>query len=168
MQGSKSPRARQTVRIPVQSQTDPPARILVVDEDGDLHQLYAEALAGHGYHVDAAGDGAAAWEALRANRYHLLITEHEMPRLTGVELVKRLRAARMAVPVVMVTGRLSAFELTRSPALQLAASLSKPFAVDALLNTVQNVLRATDSVQEQIEPLPRWRSEPSADGLRLQ
>ncbi len=147
--------------------TDSCRRILVVDEDGDLRRLYADALAGHGYHVDGAEDGAAAWEALRAHRYHLLITEHETPDLTGVELVKMLRAARMALPVVMVAGRLPTHELARNRSLQLAATLSKPFAIDALLNTVQNVLRATDRVQEQNEPLPIGRSQPSADGLWL-
>jgi DNA-binding response OmpR family regulator len=142
-------------------------RILVVDEDGDLRQLYGDALAGLGYRVDAAEDGAAAWEALKANRYNLLITEHEMPTLTGVELIKMLRAARMAVPVVMAAGRLPTHELARNPSLQLAATLSKPFVIDELLDTVRNVLRATDSACEQVAPLPVWRRQPSADGLRL-
>ena len=62
-------------------------RILVVDEDSDLRLLYADALARPGYHVDAAENGAAAWEALQANYYNLLITEHDMPGLTCVELV---------------------------------------------------------------------------------
>ena len=142
-------------------------RILVVDEDRDLRQLYADALAGLGYHVDATDDGAAAWEALKANRYNLLITEHEMPNLTGVELVKMLRAARMAVPVVMAAGRLPTHELARDPSLQFAATLSKPFAVDALLDTVKNVLRVTDTAPEQAEPVRTWRCQPSGDGLWL-
>ena len=121
----------------------------------------------YGYHVDAAEDGAAGWEALQANRYHLLITEHDLPNLTGVELVKKLRAARMALPIVMAAGRLPTHELARNPSLRLAATLSKPFVLDALLDTVKNVLRATDTAREQIEPLPVWRSQPSADGLRL-
>jgi hypothetical protein len=58
-------------------------------------------------------------------------------------------------------------ELARNPSLQLAATLLKAFAVDALLDTVKNVLRATDSAREQIELLPIWRSQPSADGLWL-
>jgi DNA-binding response OmpR family regulator len=142
-------------------------RVLVVDEDSDLRQLYTEALAGQGYQVDAAADGAAAWEALRTKRYQLLITEHEMPNLTGVELVKMLRAARLALPVVMAAGRLPTHELARNPSLQLAATLSKPFAVGALLNTVKDVLRATASAQEQSEPLPVGRSLPSVDCLWL-
>ena len=66
-----------------------PPRILVVDEDSDLRLLYADALARPGYHVDATEDGAAALEALRVNNYNLLITEHSLPTLTGIELVRK-------------------------------------------------------------------------------
>ena len=139
----------------------------MVDDDSDLRLLYADALARPGYHVDAAEDGAAGWEALQANSYNLLITEHNLPKLTGVELVRKLRAARMAVPVVMAAERLPTQELARDPSLQLAAVLPKPFYISELLETVRAVLRATDSAREQIEPLPNWRSQPSAGGLRL-
>jgi DNA-binding response OmpR family regulator len=152
---------------PRQCPTNSRHRILAVDEDSDLRWLYAEALARPGYHVDLAGDGAAAWEAIQTNSYNLLITEHDLPKLTGVELVRKLRAVHMALPVVMAAGRLPADELARNPSLQLAATLVKPFAVDALLETVQNVLRATDDPREQLDPPPTWRRQPSVDGLRL-
>jgi len=142
-------------------------RILVVDEDSDLRLLYADALARPGYHVDAAENGAAAWEALQANYYNLLITEHDMPGLTGVELVRKLRSARMALPVVMAAGRLPTHELARNPSLGLAATLLKPFAVEVLLDTVRNVLRATDTPCELIAPPPSWRGQPAPVGLRL-
>jgi len=151
----------------VQCQANPPHQILVVDEDSDLRLLYADVLALPGYHVDAAEDGAAGWEALQANNYNLLITEHSLPKLTGVELVRKLRSARMAVPVVLAAVRLPTYELARNPSLQLAATLLKPFAVDVLLDTVKNVLRATDSPRGQIAPPPDWQSQPSAVGLRL-
>ena len=142
-------------------------RILVVDDDSDTRLLYGFALTRTGYRVDLAEDGVAGWEALQANRYHLLITEHEMPKLTGVGLVKKLRAARMALPVVMAARRLPIEELAQDPSLQLAATLSKPFLADALLGTVKNLLRVTDSAHEQINPLPAWRSQPPAVGLWL-
>jgi DNA-binding response OmpR family regulator len=126
-------------------------RILVVDEDSDLREFYIEALAGPGYHVDAIDDGAAAWKALKANGYNLLITEHEIPSLTGVELIKLVRAARMAMPIVLAAGRLPSHELARNPSFQLAATLSKPFTLDALLSTVQSVLRVTDSAPTQLQ-----------------
>ena len=188
MKENKISQAREPAGASRQYPTDPRHRILVVDEDSDLRLLYADVLALPGYHVDAAEDGAAGWEALQANNYNLLITEHSLPKLTGVELVRKLRAAHMALPVVMTAGRLPAQELARNPSLQLAATLLKPFAVDTLLATVKNVLRATDSPRspreillaadssgsappisrgEQIALLPDWRSQPSADGLRL-
>ena len=152
---------------PVQCPANLRHRILVIDHDRDIRLLYAEALARPGYYVDAAEDGAAGWEALQVNRYNLLITEHEMPRLTGVELVRKLRASRMAVPVVMAAQRLPTDELARDPSLQLAAMLPKPFYISQLLETVKGVLHTTVSPLGQIEPPPDWRSRPPVGALRL-
>jgi DNA-binding response OmpR family regulator len=145
----------------------PPCRILVVEDEPDIRQLNTEVLIHSGYEVDAAADGAAAWETVSADSYDLMITDHNMPKVSGVELLKKLRAARMVVPVVMAAGRLPTQELARNPSLQLAAMLVKPFAVDALLDTVKNVLSATDSPREQLAPPPNWQSQPSFEGLRL-
>ena len=150
----------------VQSPANSSHRILVVDDDSDLRRLYAEVLARPGYHVDAAEDGAAGWEAIQASNYNLLITENNLPKLTGVELVRKLRAARLAVPVVMAAVRLPTLELDQNPPLRLAALLSKPFYLSELLQTVRAVLRATDSSRELIAPL-NGQSQPSAGGLRL-
>jgi hypothetical protein len=49
----------------------------------------------------------------------------------------------------------------------LYATLSKPFLPEALLAAAENIPRVTDSMQEEIMPLPIWRSQPSADGLCL-
>ena len=166
VQDAKNSPAGEPAGASRQSPTNFPRRILVVEEDSDVRLLYADVLAGPSYYVDFAEDGAAAWEALQAKSYDLLITEHATPTLTGVELVRRLRAARMALPVVLVAGRLPTYELARSPSLYLAATLSKPFAADALLDTVKNVLRVTDSPREQIAPPPNWQSQPSAVGLQ--
>ena len=86
----------------------------------------------------------AVLKALRVNNYNLLITEHNLPTLTGVELVKTLRAARMALPVIMAAARLPVQELDRNPLLQPVAVLPKPFYLSQLLETVGAVLRATD------------------------
>jgi DNA-binding response OmpR family regulator len=117
-------------------------RILVVDEDHDLRQMYAEVLGGPDCQVDEAADGAAGWAALQANQYQLLITEYDLPKLTGVELVRKVRAAQLHLPVVMVANRFSAAELTFDPALRLTATLMKPFVVNALVDTVKSVLPA--------------------------
>jgi DNA-binding response OmpR family regulator len=135
----------------------PSHRILVVEDDGDVRRLNTEVLIHSGYDVDAAADGAAAWDALIADSYDLMITDNSMPKLTGVELLKRLRSARMELPVIMATGILPTQEFIRSPWLQPAATLLKPYTVEALLETVSAVLRSTVDAPGRFEPSPDRR-----------
>ena len=133
------------------SQADPgqpnsPHRILVVDDDSEVRQLNTQVLIHFGYHVDAAEDGAAAWEALQLESYDLIVTDNNMPKVTGLELLKKLRAARMALPVIMATGVLPQDEFTRYPWLQPAATLIKPHTIAQLVDTVKQVLSATNNV----------------------
>ena len=121
-------------------QASPSNRILVVDDDRDLRLLSADVLVGSGYQVDTAADGADGWEALHTKSYDLLITDNSMPKLSGVELVKKLRSAHMALPVILASGAMPTEELDRHPWLQLAATLVKPFSTGQLLETVNEVL----------------------------
>jgi DNA-binding response OmpR family regulator len=129
----------------IRHDTNPLHRILVVDDDIGIRQLSARLLAQFGFQVDVAEDGAAGWEALCAKPYDLLITDHSMPKLSGVELVKRLRSARMALPVILASGLMPTGELNRHPGLNLAATLPKPFTGDELLGTVTKIMRSKAS-----------------------
>ena len=115
-------------------------RILVVEDDREQRQTNAMVLAFTGYTVDVAEDGAAAWEAVQASRYDLLITDNHMPRLTGLELLKELRSAGMKLPVIMATGKLPAEELAQNPWLEPVALLAKPYVPEQLLEKVKTVL----------------------------
>src|SRR5450631_4102941 len=145
--------AGESASAPVQLQTRPPRRILVVEDEPDIRQLNAEVLKNSGYVVDTAEDGNAGWEALHATRhapesYALLITDHDMPGLSGLALVKKARAARIALPVIMATGTLPPEDLfIRYPWLQPAATLVKPYSIEQLLGTVEAVLRTTDGAR---------------------
>ena len=167
MKDASTPQPGEPTSAHAGSQTDSAHRILVVDDDSQTRRLYGFVLSRPGYVVDVAEDGAAGWQALQANRYTLLITEHEMPRLTGVELIKKLRAARMALPVVMAARRLPLEELAQNPSLLLAGTLAKPFLADVLLDTVANVLRITDSAPAPAKPRSALRTQASAHGLWL-
>ena len=131
---------------PPQNPASPPQRILVADDEPTVRRLITEALVRSGYHVDAAEDGAVAWEAIQARHYDLLITDNAMPKVTGLELVRNMRSARIEVPVVMVSGSISTDELERRPWLEISAVLSKPFALDALLATVKSALCVAASI----------------------
>jgi DNA-binding response OmpR family regulator len=138
-----------------------------VDDDASIRDLNTEVLIHSGYAVDSAEDGAIAWATLQRHSYDLLITDQNMPKVSGVELVRKLRGARMALPVILATGAMPTEELDRHPGLRIEATLLKPFTIAMLLETVQEVLRATDNDREQNALQPIGRSQPVADSLRL-
>src|ERR1035441_2799095 len=160
LKDNKIPQTVEIAGAPVKYRTDPLRRILVVDDEPDIRRLNAEVLKDSGYHVDIAEDGKAGWEALHATRhapesYALLITDHDMPGLSGLALVKKLRAARMALPVIVATGTLPTEDLfTRYPWLQPAAALVKPYSIEQLLGTVEKVLRMSSGIRAEIAPPP--------------
>ena len=78
---------------PLQRQPNLRQRILVVDDDPLIRRLNSEVLVYSGYQVDAADDGASAWNALLVNDYDLLITDNDMPKVTGVDLLKKVHAS---------------------------------------------------------------------------
>ena len=139
---------------PIQCQARRATRILLVDDDVLIRQICARVLRCFGYQTETANDGAAAWRVLQANVYDLLITDNNMPKVSGVELVKKVRSAHMALPIIMASGNLPTGDLERNPWLEHVATLAKPFTGDELLGTVKKVLRESDITGEQTEPLP--------------
>jgi DNA-binding response OmpR family regulator len=121
-----------------------------MEEDPLLLHLNVEVLIQHGYEVKAAEDGATAWKELQAFNYNLLITDYKLLKETGIGLSKKLHAARLALPVVLVAEKDPTHQLAQYPWLQPAATLLKPIAVEVLLDTVKNVLRATSSPLDKL------------------
>jgi DNA-binding response OmpR family regulator len=142
------------------SKSNPHQRVLVVDDDEDIRRVNTETLVGSGYKVDAAADGADAWDVLQLNRYDLLVTDYNMPKMTGVDLLLKLHAARIVLQVIMVSGTIPTEKLKRHPWLQIDATLLKPYTSDELLATVKKVLHATGAISRQTAPLPNWQDQP--------
>ncbi len=80
-------------------------RILVVDDSLTVRQAERQLLENHGYLVDVAVDGVEGWSAVRLNPYHLVVTDVDMPRMNGIELVRKIRTeGRLhSLPVVIVS-----------------------------------------------------------------
>ena len=131
--------------IPIRDRTNPAHRILVVDDDSDSRQLSVDVLTGSGYDVETAKDGAAGWEAVQAhNFYDLIITDNKMPRMTGLEMLEKLRFARMSIPTIMATRHLPVHEFALKPWLKPDAMLQRPFSTEDLLEKVKEVLHTDD------------------------
>ena len=105
-----------------------------------LCKLNAEVLTHAGYQVDVAEDGAVAWQALQVYHYDLLITDNEMPNVSGLELLTKLKEAGLELPVIMATGSLPEEEFVRRPWLQPTDVLLKPYTLGELLGVVRKNL----------------------------
>ena len=80
-------------------------RVLVVEDSLTVREVERQMLTRAGYMVDVAVDGLDGWNALQRDRYDLVLSDVDMPRMNGLELVRRIRADRKlaSVPVVMVS-----------------------------------------------------------------
>src|ERR1700679_21676 len=120
-------------------QRNRPQRILVVDDDICIRHLSSEALIAEGYRVDTAENGEEGWHALKSGSesYDLLITDNSMPKLSGVDLIRKMRSASMELPVILASGTVP----LHTESLDLAAILPKPFFPSALVQIVQKILQ---------------------------
>jgi DNA-binding response OmpR family regulator len=148
-------------------ETNPCRRILVAEDNYAVRRFSTELLKDSGYEVDAAEDGEVAWDALQLNGYDLLITENKMPKLSGVGLLRKMFAAQMTVPVIMVSEAMPMDELKRQPWLHIDAMLFKSYVVEDLLAIVRNVLLVKDGAHDEVALPSIWQSQPSAVGLQF-
>jgi len=116
-------------------------RILIVEDEEHLARLVAEVLGREGYAAEVVGDGRTALARALTEDFDLLVLDWMLPDLDGVQVVKRLRAADVGVPVLMLTAR-SQIE-DRVEGLDAGADdyLPKPFAFPELLARVRALAR---------------------------
>lgn len=81
------------------------AKILLVEDDASIARMVSDYLKKKQHLVDSVGNGVAGLENLRHYRYDLVILDWELPQMSGIELLKKLRQDRNHVPVIMVTGK---------------------------------------------------------------
>ena len=124
-----------------------PTRILYAEADALLRNLGRLVLLRSGYLVDTVEDGAEAWVALNEVSYHLLITDHDMPHLTGLELITQVRRAGMRLPIVMTSGSFSPLDNLPVAGAGLAVFLPKPFTSELLVATVAQLLPTANSLR---------------------
>lgn len=129
------------------------ARLLIAEDDPDLRDLLQDDLEDAGYETVLAVDGRAALAHIERERefFDLLITDVNMPGLSGTDLLAAMREQRPEAPVVIITAFGSveqAVELVKAGAFQY---LTKPFVIDELLRLVE------DALQQSIAPRAQAR-----------
>jgi chemotaxis protein histidine kinase CheA/ActR/RegA family two-component response regulator len=131
-----------------------PRRVLIVDDSRSIRETASLILAQGGYAVEAVPDGWDAWELLQDRPFDVLVTDLEMPRLDGHELIGRVRRSSelKQLPVVVVSSRTA--DAIRARVLQSGADgfVPKPLRRKLLLDAVDAALRqsvATGGVRDQ-------------------
>jgi two-component system response regulator RegX3 len=123
---------------------DPPT-ILVVDDEQSYRQALSVALEREGFLVAVAADGVEALERFEATRPALVLLDVMLPRMSGVDVCRELRARGARVPILMVTARNA--EIDAVVGLEVGADdyVTKPFRLRELIARVRAHLRRTQS-----------------------
>ena len=116
-------------------------RILVVEDEPAAATVLAKGLREHAYAVDVAADGETAVEQASINDYDLVLLDLMLPRLSGIEVCRRLRAEGRTVPILMLTARGGLEQ--RVEGLDAGADdyLPKPYHFPELLARIRALLR---------------------------
>lgn len=128
-------------------------RFLIAEDNADLRDLLQDDLEDAGYETIAVVDGRAALAQLEneAERIDVLITDVNMPSLSGAELLRMVRTRRPEIPVIVITAFGSveqAVELVKQGAFQY---LTKPFVTDELIKTIEQALTQSAPLREQAQ-----------------
>jgi len=119
-------------------------KILVVDDEVHIVQVVAIKLRNNGFEVVTAENGAEALELAGREKPDLIVTDFQMPVMTGLELTENLRKQpeTAEIPVILLTARGFAVEEEQRQALGISACLSKPFSPREVLGCIEEVLQA--------------------------
>lgn len=126
-------------------------RILIAEDDATLADGLTRSLRQAGYAVDRAEDGAAADAALAtqtAQTYDLLILDVGLPRLSGLEVLRRLRSRGAMLPVLILTAADSVEDRVKGLDLGADDYMAKPFALSELEARVRALVRRGSALSD--------------------
>ncbi len=142
--------AGQPAAVPV-ALPPPETRLLLVDDDPLIAGSLSEFLRLEGYTVDTAGDGAQAVEKLALQRYNLVLTDVNMPRSNGLELLRNIRTNYPDVVVLVITGYGTIENAVEAVKMGAFEYLTKPIIDDEIRVTIQKALKQQTLLSENYQ-----------------
>ena len=125
-------------------------KVLIVDDEIHIVHVVAIKLRNNGYEVVSANNGAEAYELACEVNPDIIVTDYQMPVMTGMELVEQLRKNEQTknIPVIMLTARSFAISKEQQEHLMISECLSKPFSPRELLINIEDILYQNQVVAE--------------------
>ncbi len=129
-------------KAPPRPRPGPVGRVLVVDDERVLAEVTARLLTRAGHHATSLLDPHAALALVEADpgAFDLVVTDHAMPRMNGIDLARAIRAAAPGLPVVLTTGLVASSRDEEARAAGIVEVLYKPFEPEALVEVVARTL----------------------------
>lgn len=124
-------------------------RILVVEDDTELRELFCAVLNDNGYTAVPAEDGIAAFDVLDGSHIDLVISDIMMPRMNGYELAKALRSAGYTIPILMITARDQAADKREGFRAGTDDYMVKPIDVNEMVWRVEALLRRSQMASQR-------------------
>lgn len=117
-------------------------RVLVVDDEVHIVHVVAIKLRNNGYEVISADNGAEAFDLACREKPDIIVTDYQMPVMSGLDLVDKLRHCddTQDIPVIMLTARSFAISKEQQEEFRISSCLSKPFSPKELLGNIEDVL----------------------------
>jgi CheY-like chemotaxis protein len=125
-------------------------KVLVVDDEIHIVHVVAIKLRNNGYEVISADNGAEGLKLALREKPDIIVTDYQMPVMTGGELVEKLRQhdETKDTPVIMLTARSFAIPQEQQDDLRIAGCLSKPFSPKELLGNIEDILYQKELVPD--------------------
>jgi CheY-like chemotaxis protein len=96
----------------MKKEDSPAVRILLVDDNAHGLKARRMILMDHGYEVETAASGEAAWEIFQKNQFDVVVTDYRMGGMNGVELIKKIHASNSPARTVLLSGFIDCLGLT--------------------------------------------------------
>jgi two-component system response regulator PilR (NtrC family) len=134
--------------------TPHPLRVLVVDDEKYIRELFIELLSRQDCTVETAGDGEEALAKLREVEFDVMLSDVRMPRMDGFALLKTVKQAYPKLAVVMMTGFSQDYTIKEAVALGAEGYLPKPFRFDEVLIVLRQAREKAVSRRKKAANLP--------------
>lgn len=128
-------------------------QILVIDDDEDIRQMLKNVLERHGFPVVTACDGQEGLEKVTKSSIRIVLCDIVMPKLDGLEFLKKVHGYNLSVEIIMITGKSNLDTCLESIERGACAYLIKPVQVDEILEAIERAQRNIREKQEMIRKI---------------
>jgi CheY-like chemotaxis protein len=116
------------------------AKILLIEDEELIRDLYAEALQDAGFDLVIVGDGESGLEKWKQSDFNLLITDIGLPGISGWDVIETIRQKNHRVPIIIISGWGTQIQLARGKELNVNYVLAKPIDIFSLIAIIKECL----------------------------